>query len=247
MVLKAVGLQGPEGIVAALLIGGVVCTALSMSGGFVSDLKIGYWLGTTPSTQEKWKFLGTVVAAVSVTAVIMILNTSYGFSGEGALPAPQANAMVAVIEPLMTGQPAPWLLYMAGIFMALILQWTGLPALAFALGMYLPLEVNTPVLAGGLIAYWVGLGGSEKTQTARKDRGTLIASGFVAGGAIMGVIASIIKFTGIQATGDAEWSVDRVLGTDGWLENPASAVLTLVMFCGLGYYLYRSSRSAAKD
>ena len=247
VVLKAVGLQGPEGIVAALLIGGVVCTALSMSGGFVSDLKIGYWLGTTPSTQEKWKFLGTVVAAVSVTAVIMILNTSYGFSGEGALPAPQANAMVAVIEPLMTGQPAPWLLYMAGIFMALILQWTGLPALAFALGMYLPLEVNTPVLAGGLIAYWVGKGGSEKTQTARKDRGTLIASGFVAGGAIMGVIASIIKFTGIQTTGDAEWSVDRFLGTDAWLEHPASAVLTLVMFCGLGYYLYRSSRSAAKD
>ena len=159
-----------DGIVAALLIGGVVCTALSMSGGFVSDLKIGYWLGTTPATQQKWKFLGTVVSAVSVTGVILLLNEAYGFTGT-QLSAPQANAMAAVIKPLMTGTPAPWLLYMAGIFMALILQWTGLPALAFALGMYLPLEVNTPVLAGGLIAWVVTRNGDRGAEEQAQREG----------------------------------------------------------------------------
>lgn len=247
VILKLVGVGGESGIVAALLIGGVVCTALSMSGGFISDLKIGYWLGTTPAVQQKWKFLGTVVAAVSVTAVIMVLNTSYGFSGEGALPAPQANAMVAVIEPLMTGQPAPWLLYMAGIFMALILEWTGLPALAFALGMYLPLEVNTPVLAGGIVAHFVAQGGSTETSTRRREKGTLMASGFVAGGAIMGVIASIVKFIGIQTTGQQGWSVAGALGTHHWETMAPSAVVTLIMFGVLAFYLYRGARSADRD
>ncbi len=247
VVLRAVGLGGETGIVAALLIGGVVCTALSMAGGFVSDLKIGYWLGTTPATQQKWKFLGTIVAAVSVTGVIMMLNATYGFTSD-LLPAPQANAMAAVIEPLMTGQPAPWLLYMAGVFMALILQWTGLPALAFALGMYLPLSVNTPVLAGGLIAHWVAQGGSEKTQTKRKEKGTLMASGFVAGGAIMGVIAAGIRFAGISLSGDQEWSVDHALGLSHWAtQNQWSAVVTLIVFCLLGYYLYKGARNAAND
>ena len=245
VVLRAVGLNGPEGIVAALLIGGVVCTALSMSGGFISDLKIGYWLGTTPATQQKWKFLGTIVAAFSVTGVIMLLNATYGFQSE-ALPAPQANAMAAVIEPLMTGGSAPWLLYMAGIFMALILEWAGLPALAFSLGMYLPLSVNTPVLAGGLIAHFVGMGGTEGQQNSRKERGTLMASGFVAGGAIMGVIAALVRFGGIQMSGNQDWSVDHVVGLSGWAtENAWSAVVTLVAFCLLGYYLYRGARKAA--
>ncbi len=246
VVLKMVGLEGESGMVAALLIGGVVCTALSMSGGFVSDLKIGYWLGTTPQVQQKWKFLGTVVSAFAVTGVIMVLNTSYGFSGPGALPAPQANAMVAVIEPLMTGQPAPWLLYMAGIFMALILEWTGLPALAFALGMYLPLSVNTPVLAGGLIAHFVTSKGSDDQKTARREKGTLMASGFVAGGAIMGVIAAIIKFIGIQVSGDSHWSVEHVMGMTAWLgENELSAWVTLLAFVALGTYLYKGAKSAA--
>ncbi|MBE0567958.1 MAG: oligopeptide transporter, OPT family [Krumholzibacteria bacterium] len=247
VILRSVGLSGPEGIVAALLIGGVVCTALSMSGGFVSDLKIGYWLGTTPATQQKWKFLGTVVAAVSVTGVIMMLNATYGFTSD-ALPAPQANAMAAVIEPLMTGQPAPWLLYMAGVFMALILQWTGLPALAFSLGMYLPLAVNTPVLAGGLIAHWVAQGGSAQAQNKRKDKGTLMASGFVAGGAIMGVIAATVRFTGISLSGNQGWSVDHALGLSRWATaNEWSAVVTLVVFCLLGFYLYKGARNAARD
>ncbi len=247
VLLKAVGLNGSEGIVAALLIGGVVCTALSMSGGFVSDLKIGYWLGTTPATQQKWKFLGTVVAAVSVTGVIMLLNATYGFKSE-ALPAPQANAMAAVIEPLMTGMPAPWLLYMAGVFMALILEWTGLPALAFALGMYLPLSVNTPVLVGGLIAHWVEQGGTEKQQTRRKEKGTLMASGFVAGGAIMGVLAALVRFAGISSTGQQDWSVSGAIGLNHWAEHmEGSAVVTLLVFCLLAFYLYKSARNAAED
>jgi len=246
VILKAVGLQGGEGIVSALLIGGVVCTALSMSGGFISDLKIGYWLGTTPATQQKWKFLGTIVSAVAVTAVIMMLAKTPGFTGPDALPAPQANAMAALIEPLMTGQPAPWLLYMAGVFMALILEWTGLPALAFALGMYLPLEVNTPVLAGGIIAHFVAQGGSKEASTKRKERGTLMASGFVAGGAIMGVIASTIRFVGAWRTGDNSWSVPHALGTDIWEHNPASAVVTLFLFCCLGFFLYKGARNAHK-
>ncbi|MFO7654475.1 MAG: oligopeptide transporter, OPT family [Candidatus Krumholzibacteriia bacterium] len=247
VVLRAVGLDGEEGIVAALLIGGVVCTALSMSGGFVSDLKIGYWLGTTPATQQKWKFLGTIVAAITVTAVIMMLDRTFNFAA-GGLPAPQASAMAAVIQPMMTGQPAPWLLYMAGIFMALILEWTRLPALAFALGMYLPMEVNTPVLLGGLVAHFVNSGGSDKTRKARNDRGTLMASGFVAGGAIMGVIAAAIRFAGISASGVEDWSVPAAIGTHHWAEeNSASAVVALLAVAGLAYYLYRSSRNAARD
>ncbi len=246
VVLRAVGLQGEEGIVAALLIGGVVCTALSMSGGFISDLKIGYWLGTTPAVQEKWKFLGTIVSAVSVTLVIMMLDRTFNFAA-GGMPAPQANAMAAVIKPLMTGQPAPWLLYMAGIFMALILEWTKLPALAFALGMYLPMEVNTPVLLGGFIAHFVNQGGTDAVKKLRNDRGTLIASGFVAGGAIMGVIGAAVRFTGISTSGDDNWTVPGAIGTLHWVEeNPASAVVALLAVLGLAYYLYRSARGAAK-
>lgn len=247
VILRSVGLRDENGMVASLLIGGVVCTALSMSGGFVSDLKIGYWLGTTPVTQQKWKFLGTVVSAISVTAVILLLNQAYGFTGN-QLSAPQANAMAAVIKPLMTGTPAPWLLYMAGIFMALILQWTGLPALAFALGMYLPLEVNTPVLVGGLIAWFVTRNGTDEQKNKRNEKGTLMASGFVAGGAIMGVLAALIKFAGLKASGQNDWSVAGALNLAHWSEaSPFSATVTLVVFCALGYYLYKGARGAAKD
>lgn len=247
VILRSVGLREEDGMVAALLIGGVVCTALSMSGGFVSDLKIGYWLGTTPVTQQKWKFLGTIVSAISVTGVILLLNDAYTFTGD-QLSAPQANAMAAVIKPLMTGTPAPWLLYMAGIFMALILQWTGLPALAFALGMYLPLHVNTPVLVGGLIAWFVTRNGTEAQKTKRNEKGTLMASGFVAGGAIMGVIAAGAKRIGQVVAGDDNWSVAHALGLNQWAEeNYLSATVTLLVFGLLAYYLYRGARSAVKD
>ena len=181
LILVSVGLNGTTGMTAALIIGGVVCTALSMAGGFITDLKIGYWLGTTPRKQESWKFLGTLVAAATVAGVMIVLNKSYGFVGEGALVAPQANAMAAVIQPLMTGGQTPWMLYFCGAMLALILTTIGVPALAFALGMFIPMELNAPLVTGGLIAWYV----STRTQDealnkARFDRGTLIASGFIA-------------------------------------------------------------------
>ena len=186
VILVASGLSGKEGMVAALIIGGVVCTALSIAGGLVTDLKIGYWLGTTPAKQETWKFVGTLVAAATVGGVMIILNKTYGFTGENALAAPQANAMAAVIEPLMMGQGAPWMLYGIGAILAVLLTWLNVPALAFALGMFIPLELNTPLVIGGLISWYVGSRSKDTAlNKARLDKGTLLASGFIAGGALM--------------------------------------------------------------
>lgn len=199
IVLLSAGLQGREGMTAAMIIGGVVCTALSMAGGFITDLKIGYWIGTTPSKQEGWKFLGTIISAATVAGVIIILNKTYGFVGEGALVAPQANAMAAVIEPLMSGGETPWILYIAGAVLALILTMIGIPALAFSLGMFIPLSLNLPLLVGGAISWFVGgRSKDEALNKARKDRGTLIASGFIAGGALMGVVSAVLKFAGVD-------------------------------------------------
>ncbi|MEG2061716.1 MAG: oligopeptide transporter, OPT family, partial [Alistipes sp.] len=198
LVLVSVGLSGTMGMTAALVIGGVVCTALSMAGGFITDLKIGYWLGTTPRKQETWKFLGTFVAAATVAGVMIILNKSYGFVGEGALVAPQANAMAAVIQPLMTGGQTPWMLYFCGAALALVLTSIGVPALAFALGMFIPMQLNAPLVVGGLVAWFVSnRSKDEALNKARFDRGTLIASGFIAGGALMGVVTAVLKFIGV--------------------------------------------------
>lgn len=209
LVLVSAGLSGTNGMMAAMVIGGVVCTALSMAGGFITDLKIGYWLGTTPAKQETWKFLGTAVSAATVAGVMIILNKTYGFTGEGALVAPQANAMAAVIKPLMEGGTTPWMLYFAGAALALILTMIGVPALAFALGMFIPLELNTPLLVGGLVSWFVSTRSKdEAVNKARRDRGTLIASGFIAGGALMGVISAILKYAGAdwyRAWSGAEW------------------------------------------
>ena len=213
LVLVSAGLSGKSGMTAAMIIGGVVCTALSMAGGFVTDLKIGYWLGTTPAKQEGWKFLGTLVSAATVAGVMIVLNKTYGFVGEGALVAPQANAMAEVIRPLMSGGETPWTLYFAGAALALILTMIGVPALAFSLGMFIPLELNTPLLIGGLVSWFVGSRSKdEKLNKARRDRGTLIASGFIAGGALMGVVSAVLKYVGVEAfatawnsTKGAEW------------------------------------------
>ncbi len=213
LILVSVGLSGATGMTAALLIGGVVCTALSMAGGFVTDLKIGYWLGTTPKKQETWKFLGTLVAAATVAGVMIVLDKSYGFVGEGALVAPQANAMAAVIQPLMTGGQTPWMLYFCGAMLALVLTAIGVPALAFALGMFIPMELNAPLVAGGLVAWYVSTRSKDEAlNKARFDRGTLIASGFIAGGALMGVVSAILKFADVDwfladwaASNAAEW------------------------------------------
>lgn len=226
IVLTSVGLKGESGMIAALIIGGVVCTALSMAGGFITDLKIGYWLGTTPRKQEQWKFLGVLVSALTVGFVIMILNETYGFVGEGALVAPQANAMAAVIQPLMDQQPAPWLLYIVGAILALVLTMIKVPALAFALGMYIPLELNTPLLVGGLIAHYVSTRSKdEKVNNARRERGTLIASGFIAGGALMGVISAILRWQGFN------WVNPE------WAESHSAELIALIMFAIICVYM----------
>ncbi len=237
IILVSVGLKGEAGMVAALVIGGAVCTALSMSGGFITDLKIGYWLGSSPYKQQTWKFLGTLVSAATVGWVILILNETYGFSGEGALVAPQANAMAAVIKPLMANQPAPWLLYVAGALFALVLTMLKIPALAFALGMYIPLELNTPLLVGGLIAHFVSTRSKdEKLNTARRERGTLIASGFIAGGALMGVISAILRYSGFN------W-VNNV-----WFESHQAELLALVMFAVIcAYMIWDSMRAKVEE
>ncbi len=211
LVLVSVGVSGTGGMMAAMIIGGVVCTALSMAGGFITDLKIGYWLGTTPAKQQAWKFLGTVVSAATVAGVMIILNKTYGFVGEGSFAAPQANAMAAVIKPLMEGGATPWMLYFAGAALALILTMIGVPALAFALGMFIPLELNTPLLVGGLVSWYVSTRSKDEAlNKVRRDRGTLIASGFIAGGALMGVISAILKYADFDWL--MEWSGAEWLG-----------------------------------
>ena len=198
-IFVAVGLNGTSGIAASMVIGGVVCTALSMAGGFVTDLKVGYWLGSTPKKQESWKFLGTLVSAATVGGVILLLNQVYGFTGENALVAPQANAMAKVIEPLMMGGDTPWILYMVGAILALILNWLGVPALAFCLGMFIPLQLNTPLLVGGAVAWFISSRSKDKAvNAARNERGTLIASGLIAGGALFGVFAALTRFLGFE-------------------------------------------------
>ena len=228
VVMVAVGLKGPGGMVAALVMGGVVCTALSMAGGFITDLKIGYWLGTTPVKQESWKFLGTIVSAATVGGVMIILNKTYGFTS-GDLAAPQANAMAAVIEPLMNGVEAPWLLYGIGAVLAIILNFCNIPALAFALGMFIPLELNIPLLVGGAINWYVTSRSKDAgLNTRRGERGTLLASGFIAGGALMGVVSAGMRFGGINWVNEA------------WLANTWSQVAALVAYALLITYFVKS-------
>ena len=236
LVLVSVGLSGTTGMTAALVIGGVVCTALSRAGGFITDLKIGYWLGTTPKKQEAWKFLGTFVAAATVAGVMIILNKSYGFVGEGALVAPQANAMAAVIQPLMTGGQTPWMLYFCGAALALVLTSIGIPALAFALGMFIPMELNAPLVVGGLVAWFVSnRSKDEGLNKARFDRGTLIASGFIAGGALMGVVSAVLKFAGV------DWFLS------GWATSNAAEWVGLAMYLVLIGYMGWHTLQAKKE
>ena len=236
VVFVAVGMKGTSGMVAAMIIGGVVCTALSMAGGFITDLKIGYWIGTTPAKQETWKFLGTLVSAATVGGVMIILNKTYGFVGDDALVAPQANAMAAVIEPLMSGQGAPWMLYFAGAVLALILNFVGVPVLPFALGMFIPLHLNMPLLIGGTISYFVSRENKKDGEKAaelaqkRNEKGTLVASGFIAGGALMGVISAVLKFVG------ADWYLTS------WAGSSSAQILGIVMYILLIAYFIKASK-----
>ena len=229
VIMVAVGLKGSSGMVAALIMGGVVCTALSMAGGFITDLKIGYWLGSTPAKQQTWKFLGTLVSAATVAGVIMVLNKTYGFTS-GELAAPQANAMAAVIDPLMNGVGAPWLLYGIGAALALVLTYFKVPALPFALGMFIPLELNLPLLVGGLINWYVTTRSKDAALNAeRGEKCTLLASGFIAGGALMGVLSAGLRFGGINMVNEE------------WLANPMSEVIAIVAYVLLIVYLIKAS------
>ena len=231
VVMVAVGLKGPGGMLAALIMGGVVCTALSMAGSFITDLKIGYWLGTTPAKQETWKFLGTIVSAATVVGVMIVLNQTYGFAGN-SLSAPQANAMAAVIDPLMNGVGAPWVLYATGAVIAIVLDRCHIPALAFSLGMFIPLQLNVPLVVGGAINWYVtSRSKDEKVNKERGEKGTLIASGFIAGGALMGVVSALLKFGGV------EWSIAK-----DWWTNPLSEICSLVAYICLIAYFIRATR-----
>ena len=232
VVMVAVGLKGVSGMVAALIMGGVVCTALSMAGSFITDLKIGYWLGTQPKKQETWKFLGTLVSAATVGGVMMLLNETYGFAS-GTLAAPQANAMAAVIDPLMNGVGAPWLLYGIGAVLAVVLTFCKVPALPFALGMFIPLELNVPLVIGGAVNWYVTSHSKNKeVNDARGEKGNLIASGFIAGGALMGVVSALLRFGGVQFDYSAWWS------------NPLSELCSLVAYILLIIYFVKATKPA---
>ena len=234
VIFVSIGLKGSQGIVAAMVIGGVVCTALSMAGGMVTDMKIGYWIGTTPAKQQTWKFVGTLVSAATVGGVMMILNEAYGFTDPNVMAAPQANAMAAVIDPLMMGGDTPWLLYGVGAVLALLLNWLKVPALPFSLGMFIPFQLNAPLLIGAIVSWFVGSRSKdEAVNAARKERGTLIASGFIAGGALMGVVCAALAFCDVK------------------FEAPKSEMLTntlgIVMYLALIIFLAVYSLRAKKE
>lgn len=233
-VFVAIGLKGASGIVASMVIGGVVCTALSMAGGMVTDMKIGYWIGNTPAKQQTWKFVGTLVSAATVGGVMLVMNKVYGFVGENALVAPQANAMAAVIDPLMMGGETPWMLYIVGAIFAVLLNWLGVPALAFSLGMFIPMSLNAPLLVGGAINWFVSSRSKNKdVNEARRDRGTLLASGFIAGGALMGVVSAGMRFAGFEYT--SHLSEDMMNG------------IAVVVYAALCIYLITACIKAKRD
>ena len=232
VVMVAVGLSGTGGMLAALIMGGVVCTSLSMAGSFITDLKIGYWLGTTPKKQESWKFLGTLISAATVGGVMILLNETYGFAS-GQLAAPQANAMAAVIDPLMNGIGAPWVLYAVGAVIAIILTLCKVPALAFALGMFIPIELNVPMLVGGAINWYVTSRSKDpQVNKERGEKGNLIASGFIAGGALMGVVSALLRFSGV------------VFDYEAWWSNPLSEVCSLIAYILLMIYFVKATKVA---
>ena len=233
-IFVAIGLNGTQGIIASMVIGGVVCTALSMAGGMVTDMKIGYWLGSTPAKQQTWKAVGTLVSAATVGGVILLLNKAYGFTNPDVMAAPQANAMAAVIDPLMMGGDTPWILYSVGAVFACLLNWLGVPALAFSLGMFIPFHLNAPLLVGGAISWFVGSRSKdEKLNKARQEKGTLLASGFIAGGALMGVVSAGMTLSGFSY--------------EGPLSDGVTSALAVVIYLALIGFLICSCLKAKKE
>ncbi len=238
-ILVSAGLSGPAGMVSALVIGGIVCTALSMAGGFITDLKVGYWIGTTPEKQQMWKFLGTFVSAATVGVVIYVLSQAYGFVQTPATPnplvAPQANAMAAVIEPLMLkGAQIHWMLYIVGALISLLVYLLGISPLAFALGMFIPLDLNTPLVIGGLLNHFISKSSkNEKLATARTQRGTLISSGFIAGAALFGVFGALLLFFGVKT--------DMGIWSEGSYGGEWVALIAFIIM--ISYFVWDSMRA----
>ncbi len=249
VVLIGAGLSGKEGMAVALLVGAVVCTALSIAGSFITDLKIGYWLGTTPRNQEKFKFAGIFVSALTVGLAISILDKAFSFQS-GALAAPQANLMAAVIKSLMSHEPVTWLLYGIGISIALVCELAKIPSLPFALGMYLPLELTTPLLVGGFLSHLVKKSTKDKALAERRNnRGTLVSSGFIAGGALMGIVLAVLKLTGTDHS--VSLGINMVLENGKWIDGPAAGwfanygeIFSLIAFALLCGFVYWDAKKA---
>ncbi len=243
MLLAQLGLKGPRGQLAVLLIGGVVCTALSMTGSMVTMLKIGYWLGATPRRIQYGLVVGSVLASLTVTGVIILFAHTYGYVATPAHPtpvaAPQANAMAAVIGSVMSSGSAPWLLYGLGAVISVVVMMLGISPLAFALGMYLPIELNTPLLVGAIVGALIKRrSGNENLDRARGNRGTLIASGLIAGGALAGVLDALTRYLADKMKLTL-WSFANAGEFGNWLG--------LAAFCGLGLFLYLGARRARAE
>ena len=247
-VLVAAGLAGDFGKFAAIVMGAVVCTALAMSGGFVTDLKVGYWLGSTPRYQQISKVIGTVFAAAGVVLTVLLIHRAYGhvdpathqfvsgFMNTSVVPAPQANLFATILSGIFDNQPVTWLLYGVGLALAVLLEMMKIPPLAFAIGMYLPLQINTPLFIGGLISHFVAKSSKDPAVSdARVQRGTLLASGFIAGGAIMGVVGALVVLAGWQRF------IDLGIGEK---YDALGQVLSILLFSGLCAFLYLDSKRA---
>jgi putative OPT family oligopeptide transporter len=244
VILLGAGLSGEQGMAVALLIGAVVCTALSISGSFVTDLKIGYWLGATPRNQERFKFTGVLISALTVGFAIYILDKAFSFQS-GTLAAPQANLMATVIKSMMSREPVTWLLYAIGASVALTAELAKVPPLAFALGMYLPLPLTTPLLIGGFLSHLVKNSTKDKELAERRNnRGTLISSGFIAGGALMGIVLAVLKLLKVDHV--ISLGIPMVLEGGRWVDGSPwpwfgayGQIISLVAFvllCGFVYW-----------
>ena len=221
------GMSGSSGIIAILIMAAFLCATLAVAGNFMSELKVAYLTGATPKKMQQWQIVSIIVTSFVSVGVIFLLNHAYGYTGPGALAAPQANAMAAIVKPMMDGGAAPWPLYMAGAFFAFILWMMKVPPLAFALGAYLPMEINTPVLIGGLVSYFVSHSSKDEAlNELRLSEGSTIASGFVAGGAIGSLISAVLHIGGV------DWFLKD------WVTTPGATYLGIVAYLGMCAVIY---------
>jgi putative OPT family oligopeptide transporter len=240
VILSGFGLTGASGMLQVLLIGGVVCTALSMSGSLVTQYKIGYWLGATPRRIEISNMVGAIAASLATTTVILLMSKVYGFSPgpahPNALPAPQPNAMAAVLRGVMGAEGTPWFYYALGGVFAVVMSMCGISALAFALGMYLPMQLNSPLVLGAAVAWFLQHSSkNEALNKARHEKGTLIASGFIAGGALVGVLTALLKF--IEQTWNVILIPNLAKGAPWLLEWQNWTGLVMFVLLSIGLYI----------